>query len=389
MDNRFHFAKLFTVATPSRPGPSASAITKLMANCGQIIGRLGVGTLVLAWWMAAITDAYAQEGAEPGDVTWAIADDPPRQVLPASYSRTTTPAPVRSANSPHVEPAAGSLSADEQTLREPASGDRTAREQIAREQNTPDQSAPEQNIPEQSAREQSARDQADSTELGVESATGVATIRQAATRSAMASPSTLGVRGEHAGLDGRPRPPVDRSSAAAPLALAPSRRSLAVEPRGRAATHNVRGTASPWGSPGLFGALALVLGGTAAALWFGKRAGGPRRGRLPVEVFEQLGKAPLSPKLEAYLLRVGGKLVLVGVQAGEASPLTEITDPVEVQRIIAACASGGSAHVGHSLADASIDTAMNAAGRDGDSGGRASFAASLRRSLAQLETRNA
>ncbi len=319
MDNRFHFAKLFSSAVPRRSCPSASAVTMLRANCGQIIGRLGVGTLLLACWTASLANARAQEsaepgtelGSEPGDVTWALAEDPPLLVLRASYEKSTTTVPARPADPTHVAQATGSLAADEPTYR------------------------------------------------------------------------------EQAGFNGRSRPQDNRPSAAAPLALAPSKRPLPVEPRSRAATQDVRGNATRWSSPGLFGALALVLGGTAAALWFGKRVGSPRRGRLPIEVFEQLGKASLSPKLEAYLLRVGGKLVLVGVQAGEATPLTEITDPVEVQGIIAACASGGSAYVGNSLADASLDSPLNGAGRDGDSGGRSSFAASLRRSLAQLETRNA
>jgi flagellar biogenesis protein FliO len=147
------------------------------------------------------------------------------------------------------------------------------------------------------------------------------------------------------------------------------------------ASDAARGGTSGMGKSSLFAALALVLGGTAGVLWLGKRGGRARRGRLPAEVFEQLGKASLSPKLEAYLLRVGGKLVLVGVHAGEANPLTEITDPVEVQRIIAACAAGGPAFVGNSLADVPATFASET--------GHSSFAASLRRSLAQLETRNA
>ncbi|MFM7072219.1 MAG: flagellar biosynthetic protein FliO [Planctomycetota bacterium] len=101
----------------------------------------------------------------------------------------------------------------------------------------------------------------------------------------------------------------------------------------------------------MFTSLAIVLGGVAAALWFRRRPGSPRRGRLPTEIFEQLGKTPLGPKLEAHLLRVGGKLLLVSVQANETRTLTEITDPDEVQRIVALCAAANPSTTATSIAD--------------------------------------
>jgi flagellar biogenesis protein FliO len=136
----------------------------------------------------------------------------------------------------------------------------------------------------------------------------------------------------------------------APLALAPSKRPPANASRSTAtdASHN---SMPRFGNTGMFTSLAIVSGGVAAALWFSRRVGSPRRGRLPTEIFEQLGKTPLGPKLEAHLLRVGGKLLLVSVQANETRTLTEITDPAEVQRIVALCATANPSTAATYIAD--------------------------------------
>lgn len=61
---------------------------------------------------------------------------------------------------------------------------------------------------------------------------------------------------------------------------------------------------------------------------------------LPRDVVEVLGRAPLGGKQTTQLVRVGSKLVLVAVTPDGAEALTEITDPGEVARLVAACDAG-------------------------------------------------
>ena len=88
------------------------------------------------------------------------------------------------------------------------------------------------------------------------------------------------------------------------------------------------------------GGLAVVVVLFIACMWLLRRGGGRRTGSLPAEAFAVLGRAPLAAQSFAQLLRVGNKLVLVAVSPDGAQPLTEVTDPVEVGRLIGLCASG-------------------------------------------------
>ncbi len=87
----------------------------------------------------------------------------------------------------------------------------------------------------------------------------------------------------------------------------------------------------------VFGSLALVLGVFFALVWVLRRA--RRRGPLcfRAEAFEVLGRAPLANRQQAHLLRCGNKLLLVSAGAAGAEPLTEITDPAEVDRLTDLC----------------------------------------------------
>ena len=64
------------------------------------------------------------------------------------------------------------------------------------------------------------------------------------------------------------------------------------------------------------------------------RAGGQAFDRDAVEVF---GRAPLAKGQFMHLLRVGNKLLLVSVSNAGVEPLTEITDPIEVDRLAGLC----------------------------------------------------
>jgi flagellar biogenesis protein FliO len=85
--------------------------------------------------------------------------------------------------------------------------------------------------------------------------------------------------------------------------------------------------------------LAIVVGAFLLFAWVLRRGGQGRasRGMLPADAVSVLGRVSLTSKQVAQLLRVGNKLVLVALTPGGAETLTEVTDPVEVDRLMGLC----------------------------------------------------
>jgi flagellar biogenesis protein FliO len=83
--------------------------------------------------------------------------------------------------------------------------------------------------------------------------------------------------------------------------------------------------------------LAVVLGLFVLVVWFSRRLGSKRSAHLPAEVIDTLGRVPLNGRQEMHLVRVGKKLLLLSVTADSAETLTEITDPVEIDRLTGIC----------------------------------------------------
>jgi flagellar biogenesis protein FliO len=99
-------------------------------------------------------------------------------------------------------------------------------------------------------------------------------------------------------------------------------------------------TAKPEDSSSLWGwigSLLFVLGLFLAAVWLIRRTSPRAYGLLPTEAFETLGRAPLANRQQAQLIRCGNKLLLIAAGVGGAEPLTEITDPAEVERLTELC----------------------------------------------------
>ncbi|QDV79929.1 FliO/MopB family protein [Botrimarina mediterranea] len=87
--------------------------------------------------------------------------------------------------------------------------------------------------------------------------------------------------------------------------------------------------------------LAITVGLLLSFIWL-VRSMAPKASRpLPREVVEVLGRTPLGSKQMTQLVRVGHKLVLIAITPDGAETLTEITDPEEVARLVAACDSSG------------------------------------------------
>jgi flagellar protein FliO/FliZ len=84
-------------------------------------------------------------------------------------------------------------------------------------------------------------------------------------------------------------------------------------------------------------ALALVVGLFLLCAWALRRGARTSTILLSSDVAQVLGRVPLAAKQFAELVHVGNKLVLLSVTAAGAELLTEITDPVEVDRLLGIC----------------------------------------------------
>jgi flagellar biogenesis protein FliO len=84
-------------------------------------------------------------------------------------------------------------------------------------------------------------------------------------------------------------------------------------------------------------ALAVVVGLFLMFAWLLRRGARNTGKPLPADVVRVLGRAPLATRQFADLLRVGNKLVLVALTPAGPTTLTEVTDPVEVDRLVGLC----------------------------------------------------
>ena len=133
---------------------------------------------------------------------------------------------------------------------------------------------------------------------------------------------------------------VDDSSASVPSSPAPAP-SVGLRLSPRTASGTEAQTSVPSGLPSIvtvFGSLGAVLAAFFVLAWLMKRGMPKNMGMLPPEVVEVLGRAPLAQRQFVHLMRCGNKLLLVSVSAAGAETLSEITDPIEVDRLTGICA---------------------------------------------------
>jgi flagellar biogenesis protein FliO len=87
----------------------------------------------------------------------------------------------------------------------------------------------------------------------------------------------------------------------------------------------------------VIGSLALVLGVFFALAMIMRRARPKGMAQLPKEVFENLGRAPLTSRLQLQLLRLGDRLILVAVSPDNVETICEVTHPDEVVHLLGLC----------------------------------------------------
>lgn len=96
--------------------------------------------------------------------------------------------------------------------------------------------------------------------------------------------------------------------------------------------------ASSWSSFGtMLGSLAIVLGLFVVTIKLLRRGMPGAKQRLGSNVVEVLGQAPLAPRQTLQVIRFGNKILLVAMSPDGCDTLTEITDPLEVDRVAGMC----------------------------------------------------
>ena len=115
----------------------------------------------------------------------------------------------------------------------------------------------------------------------------------------------------------------------------------ALKPRSSAkgATQEKRSTGTAQMIVSVGSSLLIVIGLLLGAAWCYRRASPHTTGNLPKQVVQVLGRTPLAPRQQLVLLRFGTKLVLVSNLQGEVRTVSEIDDPLEVDRVAGLCES--------------------------------------------------
>lgn len=131
----------------------------------------------------------------------------------------------------------------------------------------------------------------------------------------------------------------DDSAAAVALSPPAADKSIPLSPPGGTKPDR-EGDVSPSGMPSMVttvASLGIVLGLFLVLAWFMRRMSPAAAAVLPKEAVEVLGQSTLGGKQHVQLLRCGNKLLLVSVSAAGMETLTEVTDPIEVDRLAGLC----------------------------------------------------
>jgi flagellar biogenesis protein FliO len=146
----------------------------------------------------------------------------------------------------------------------------------------------------------------------------------------------------------RIQPPVNFRLATAEEAVAQpvARPPLRLAPRSEASRPAASELTKPSiTSPGnalgtVAGSLGVVLGLFLVVAWCSRRLAPAGAALLPKDVVELLGRAPLATRQQMQLVRIGNKLLLVAISPVGVQTLTEVTEPTEVEHLVALCRRG-------------------------------------------------
>jgi flagellar biogenesis protein FliO len=95
--------------------------------------------------------------------------------------------------------------------------------------------------------------------------------------------------------------------------------------------------------------LAVVLGLFFIVAWLMRRNLPSSARRLPTDVVETLGRAPLVGRQQLHVLRFANRLLLVCVSPTGAQTLADISDPAEIERVAELCRQSSAIGAGKAL----------------------------------------
>jgi len=87
----------------------------------------------------------------------------------------------------------------------------------------------------------------------------------------------------------------------------------------------------------VFSSLAIVLGLFGTLVWVLKRSGGASMAGVSKETLQVLGRTALAPRQNIVLVRCGQRVLVLAVGGAQTTTLAEITDPDEVNELLAGC----------------------------------------------------
>ncbi len=85
------------------------------------------------------------------------------------------------------------------------------------------------------------------------------------------------------------------------------------------------------------GSLSIVIGGYLGLVWLLRKINPRGNHGIPREVLEVVGNAPLDNRQNLQLVRLGSKLLLMIHGPDGTQPIGEVTDPAEVDHLVALC----------------------------------------------------
>jgi flagellar biogenesis protein FliO len=117
-----------------------------------------------------------------------------------------------------------------------------------------------------------------------------------------------------------------------------ARKPIAISPPTKSVTGSVEKPQSTWSSLlSMVFALIMVLTLFMAVAWLIRKSQPAAFVKLPNDVVQVMGRTPMAPRQQMYVVRFGSKLLLVSHQPGQTQTLCEITDEEEVQRLAGLC----------------------------------------------------
>ena len=101
----------------------------------------------------------------------------------------------------------------------------------------------------------------------------------------------------------------------------------------------------------MFLSLAVVLSFFLLVAWMVKKSQPNSFLKLPGDVVQVMGRTPMAPRQQMYVVRFGSKLLLISHQPGQTQTLGEISDVDEVHRLAGLCEANHPGSISNSFRD--------------------------------------